>query len=54
VTQKGWTLRRLELQRRKLEDAFFDVLRAANPLQGGHAIKPSAGEHVQDLAGKSG
>src|SRR5262249_50759179 len=27
VVDKGWGLRRMELRRRKLEDAFFDVLR---------------------------
>jgi ABC-2 type transport system ATP-binding protein len=33
VVQHGWTLRRLERQRRRLEDAFFDVLRQADPLK---------------------
>jgi ABC-2 type transport system ATP-binding protein len=33
LMEKGWTLRRLELQRRRLEDAFFDVLREENPLR---------------------
>jgi len=33
IFEKGWTPRRLELQRRRLEDAFFDVLREENPLK---------------------
>jgi ABC-2 type transport system ATP-binding protein len=33
VQQKGWTVRRLELKRRRIEDAFFDVLRAKDPLK---------------------
>jgi ABC-2 type transport system ATP-binding protein len=35
VVQKGWPLRRLERQRQRLEDAFFDVLRQADPLKEG-------------------
>jgi ABC-2 type transport system ATP-binding protein len=34
ITKKGWALRRLEQRRRRLEDAFFDVLRESDPLQG--------------------
>jgi ABC-2 type transport system ATP-binding protein len=30
---KGWPVRRLERKRRRLEDAFFDVLRADDPLR---------------------
>jgi ABC-2 type transport system ATP-binding protein len=30
---KGWPVRRLERKRRRLEDAFFDVLRAQDPLK---------------------
>lgn len=33
ITQKGWPIRRLERKRRRLEDAFFDVLRAQDPLK---------------------
>ncbi len=33
VVSRGWPLRRLERKRRRLEDAFFDVLRAQDPLQ---------------------
>jgi ABC-2 type transport system ATP-binding protein len=33
VVSHGWALRRLERKRRRLEDAFFDVLRAQDPLQ---------------------
>ena len=32
LAQKGWPVRRLERQRRRLEDAFFEVLRAEDPL----------------------
>jgi ABC-2 type transport system ATP-binding protein len=35
VTRKGWALRRLERQRQRLEDAFFDVLRREDPLKEG-------------------
>src|SRR5262249_21266599 len=33
LMEKGWPLRRLERKRRKLEDAFFDVLRERDPLK---------------------
>jgi ABC-2 type transport system ATP-binding protein len=33
VSGRGWAIRRLERKRRRLEDAFFDVLRAEDPLQ---------------------
>ena len=33
ATGRGWPLRRLERKRRRLEDAFFDVLRAQDPLK---------------------
>lgn len=33
IVSRGWPLRRLERKRRRLEDAFFDVLRAQDPLQ---------------------
>lgn len=33
MMNNGWLVLRLERQRRKLEDAFFDVLRAADPLK---------------------
>jgi hypothetical protein len=33
ILKKGWGLRRLEQRRRKLEDAFFDVLREHDPLK---------------------
>src|SRR5262245_31207473 len=33
VAKKGWPLRRLERRRRRLEDAFFDVLREQDPLK---------------------
>jgi len=33
IAQKGWPIRRLERKRRRLEDAFFDVLRAQDPLK---------------------
>jgi ABC-2 type transport system ATP-binding protein len=33
VAQRGWPLRRLERRRRRLEDAFFDVLREQDPLK---------------------
>lgn len=37
MMHNGWLVLRLERQRRKLEDAFFDVLRAQDPLK--EAIK---------------
>jgi ABC-2 type transport system ATP-binding protein len=50
--QKGWPVRRLERQRRRLEDAFFDALRAEDPLKG---VKlPGAGSTaVQNLSGQA-
>jgi ABC-2 type transport system ATP-binding protein len=33
IQHKGWALRRLERKRRRVEDAFFDVLRAKDPLK---------------------
>jgi len=45
ITHKGWPLRRLERQRQRLEDAFFDVLRKEDPLK---EANPS--QAVQDLA----
>jgi ABC-2 type transport system ATP-binding protein len=33
IAARGWALRRLERRRRRLEDAFFDVLRAQDPLK---------------------
>jgi ABC-2 type transport system ATP-binding protein len=33
LAQRGWSIRRLERKRRRLEDAFFDVQRAADPLK---------------------
>jgi ABC-2 type transport system ATP-binding protein len=41
IQQKGWTIRRLERKRRRVEDAFFDVLRAQNPLTQGEPVRPS-------------
>jgi ABC-2 type transport system ATP-binding protein len=45
VAAKGWPLRRLERRRRKLEDAFFDVLREQDPLKGGLANADTQGRH---------
>jgi ABC-2 type transport system ATP-binding protein len=53
VLHKGWGLRRLEVQRRSLEEAFFDVLREENPLREEPAIRAGGGENVQDLAAQS-
>ena len=33
ISSKGWAIRRLERKARRLEDAFFDVLRAQDPLK---------------------
>jgi ABC-2 type transport system ATP-binding protein len=52
VTERGWTLRRLELKRRRLEDAFFDVLREHNPLKDTE-IKKHTDAHIKDLAAQS-
>jgi len=46
VMKRGWTLRRLDQQRRRLEDAFFDVLREQDPLKQ-PARAPA--EAIQDL-----
>ncbi|MCI0742974.1 MAG: ABC transporter ATP-binding protein [Gemmataceae bacterium] len=39
IAEKGWSIRRLERKRRRLEDAFFEVLRAQDPLKQQEAIK---------------
>jgi ABC-2 type transport system ATP-binding protein len=52
VFKKGWPLRRLERQRRKLEDAFFDVLRQDDPLKEAEG-RPATGEAVQDLSARA-
>jgi ABC-2 type transport system ATP-binding protein len=41
--RKGWPIRRLERKRRRLEDAFLDIVRARDPLQ----------EAVRDVHGTS-
>jgi ABC-2 type transport system ATP-binding protein len=33
IQQKGWPIRKLDRKRRRVEDAFFDVLRAQDPLK---------------------
>ena len=53
VAKKGWPLRRLELRRRRLEDAFFDVLREANPLKAAGEVKAGESDAIQDLAAKA-
>jgi ABC-2 type transport system ATP-binding protein len=35
ITAKGWSIRRLDRKRGSLDDAFFDVLRAQDPLKAG-------------------
>ncbi len=48
VTGRGWALRRLERKRRRLEDAFFDVLRAQDPLQApASAAAPAPSDAIQ-------
>jgi ABC-2 type transport system ATP-binding protein len=43
VGSRGWAIRRLERKRGSLDDAFFDVLRARDPLkETSTAIQPSA------------
>ena len=41
IQPKGWPIRRLERKRRRVEDAFFDVLRAQDPLKQAQGAKPS-------------
>lgn len=38
---KGWPIRRLERKRRRLDDAFFDVLRAQDPLKEVKVAEPT-------------
>jgi ABC-2 type transport system ATP-binding protein len=33
ISRNGWTLRRLDLRRRKVEDHFFDIISADDPLE---------------------
>jgi ABC-2 type transport system ATP-binding protein len=42
VQHKGWTIRRLERKRRRVEDAFFDVLRAQDPLKQAAESRPAS------------
>jgi ABC-2 type transport system ATP-binding protein len=44
LAQRGWPLRRLERKHRRLEDAFFDVLRAEDPLKEQVPARPAAPE----------
>jgi ABC-2 type transport system ATP-binding protein len=52
LASKGWPLRRLERRRRRLEDAFFEVLREHDPLrdEAGSGRSPQG---VQDLSRKT-
>jgi len=48
VSSHGWALRRLERKRRRLEDAYFDVFRAQDPLkQESPAARPSEAIQAQ-------
>lgn len=47
LAERGWALRRLERKRRRLEDAFFDVLRAQDPLQAPSFAAPAPSDAVQ-------
>jgi ABC-2 type transport system ATP-binding protein len=47
VTGRGWPLRQLDLRRGRLQDIFFDVLRAADPLKMAAPGKPPT-EAIQD------
>jgi ABC-2 type transport system ATP-binding protein len=47
LIQKGWHVRRLERQRRKLEDAFFAVLREEDPLKGQAGAERLASEAIR-------
>jgi len=42
VSGRGWALRRLERKHRRLEDAFFDVLRAQDPFKEHGPIRTSS------------
>jgi len=33
VTRNGWTIRQLDLRRRRVEEHFFDVISADDPLE---------------------
>ena len=49
VGHRGWPVRRLERKRGSLDDAFFDVLRAQDPLKETHsstAVKAAPDQHV--------
>ena len=38
IGARGWPIRRLDRKRGSLDDAFFDVLRAQDPLKEGHRL----------------
>ena len=46
VSSRGWALRRLERKRRRLEDAYFDVFRAQDPLK--HDVPAPTSEAIQE------
>jgi ABC-2 type transport system ATP-binding protein len=50
VAKNGWTIRRLDLRRRKLEDRFLEVLREADPMHG--QTHPSTVEPLREMAAK--
>jgi ABC-2 type transport system ATP-binding protein len=54
LAKKNWPVRRLERKRRRLEDAFFEVIREQDPLKERITTRAPTGasEHVQDTSGK--
>jgi ABC-2 type transport system ATP-binding protein len=44
IVKNGWTLRRLDLRRRNLEDRFLEVLREEDPLK----VRPTPSQAVQE------
>lgn len=53
LAKKNWPVRRLERKRRKLEDAFFEVIREHDPLKEGitaRAPKSGSSEQIQEEA----
>src|SRR5262249_17312371 len=42
ITRNGWTIRQLDLRRRKVEEHFLDIVSASDPLQDNEAALAGA------------
>jgi hypothetical protein len=54
IIEKGWALLQLGYRRRTLEDAFFEVLRAHNPLKDAADARTGGSTAIQNQSGQVG